>query len=157
VSTLLSVGTRRLRRWLAGRMPAARLLGLRDRVRADLLWHAQRALADDRPDDARRLYELVMALWEREPLAWLGAGVCAEREGSLDVAENLFAHALELDPESAHALTGRASCRLRRGRIGEARDDLLKAQSLVARAGGPAALRERIDSLLGADPIAADA
>jgi tetratricopeptide (TPR) repeat protein len=135
--------SRRIRAWLSGRWPSAKLLSLRNPDRDDLLWQARLRLDAGAIDEASRLYDLARSLWPTSLPAILGSGACRQLSGRLDDAIALFGEALLLDPNNPYAFAGRAECRLLAGRPDEARDDLVHARDAQA----DVELRRRIDAL----------
>ncbi len=134
---------RRIRAWLSGRWPSAKLLSLRDSDRDDALWQARRLLDSGAIDEASRLYDLARSLWPGSLSAILGSAASRQLSGRIDEAIALYGDALCIDPQDAYAFAGRAECQLLAGRSEEARDDLVHARE--AHADGD--LRRRIDAL----------
>jgi tetratricopeptide (TPR) repeat protein len=139
---------RRLARWLRGRSTLAALLGLSGSDRADLLWYASRRVSKKSPDDALRLYDLLLLLWPGDdPSVLLGRGVCLQLRGDLAEAERAYDAVLEAEPDSIHARANRAEVRLLQGLTQGARDDLTRAVAAIADQRAPAPLRRRVHEL----------
>ncbi|MBX6313906.1 MAG: hypothetical protein IRY99_13465 [Isosphaeraceae bacterium] len=138
---------RRLGRWLRGELDQASLLGLGVEARADLLWQAYRRLEAGQVAQAERLYQLIDTLWPGDASARLGLGACRQALGDLAGAEAAYGLALTDRPDDAYALANRAEVRLLTSRPEAARADLEAARAWLARADGPADLRERVEAL----------
>lgn len=82
-----------------------------------------------------------------------GRGVNAYFSGDLATAEALFAEAIGADPKDPRPFYFRALCRMRAGRRAEARDDLLTAATLEARAPGSYPVGRSLERVQGGDRL----
>lgn len=82
-----------------------------------------------------------------------GRGVNAYFSGDLATAEAQFAEAIGADPKDPRPFYFRALCRMREGRRAEARDDLLIAATLEARAPGSYPVGRSLERVQGGDRL----
>lgn len=83
-----------------------------------------------RVDEARAIFESILALGHRDPFAHTMLGTILMGGGHLDQALNEFEAALAIEPEDLVALVYRGEIRLARRRVAAAVEDLERASRL---------------------------
>ena len=106
----------------------------------------QSALSGGRFAEAGNVYQILLATDKSSSFYYRAYGVCCEQTGRSKEATEALDRAITLDPQDAHALTTRASIRLREGDKGAALEDLKTAQATPD--GQQAPLAKRIQTLM---------
>lgn len=99
---------------------------------ADLTRLGHEAFQAGRADEARVVFESLVALGRRDPFAHTMLGTILLGSHSLDRALEQFEAALEIDPEDLAALVYRGEIRLSRRKVSRALEDLERAVKLGA-------------------------
>lgn len=97
---------------------------------ADLTRLGHEAFQAGRADEARVVFESLVALGRRDPFAHTMLGTILLGSHSLDLALEQFEAALEIDPEDLAALVYRGEIRLSRRKVSRAVEDLERAVKL---------------------------
>lgn len=97
---------------------------------ADLTRLGHEAFQAGRADEARVVFESLVALGRRDPFAHTMLGTILLGAHSLDLALEQFEAALAIDPEDLAALVYRGEIRLSRRKVARAQEDLERAVKL---------------------------
>lgn len=83
-------------------------------------------------DEARRLFQRLIALEPDQAIHWAALGMVCRAQEDLDGAERCFNRAIELDDQDASCWFNRGELHLYRGRLLEAAHDFQRAAELSA-------------------------
>lgn len=103
-----------------------------ERAFADLTRLGHEAFEAGRAEEARVIFESLVALGRRDPFAHTMLGTILLGAQALDQAQEQFEAALEIDPEDLAALVYRGEIRLSRKKTARAIEDLERAVKLGA-------------------------
>lgn len=103
-----------------------------ERAFADLTRLGHEAFEAGRAEEARVVFESLVALGRRDPFAHTMLGTILLGAQALDKALEQFEAALEIDPEDLAALVYRGEIRLSRRKVSRAMEDLERAIKLGA-------------------------
>ncbi|UCF34306.1 MAG: tetratricopeptide repeat protein [Phycisphaerales bacterium] len=123
------------------------LLTLDDEQRQLLSVLGDRLLAENKFEEARSVYEVLLASDRKNPFYNRAFGICCEQTNRMEEAKEALDRAINLDPQDAYAFTGRAAIRLREGDKEGALQDLQAAQATPVGQKDP--LAKRIAALMG--------
>lgn len=132
-----------LQRFVKGDITLAELQGVDAGSQEKVAQLGYRLLGAGKLEDARLLFEGLVALNGKEPYFLLAAGAVAQRQERYEDAEHWYSRVLERDPGSAVAFANRGEVRIMRGDLEGAVPDLIEAVKLDPAAREPNTARAR--------------
>ncbi len=132
-----------LEKFVRGDITLAELEGVDGESQSKIAHLGHRMLTSGKLDDAKLLFEGLVALNPYEPYFLLAAGSVAQQQDRFDDAERWYTRALERDPEHVVARANRGEVRAMRGDVAGATEDLVAAVKLDPKAQEPTTARAR--------------
>jgi tetratricopeptide (TPR) repeat protein len=100
------VGAACIAAWFTlGSAEAGKTMDRYERVSAMLVGRGATLLQQNKPDEARKLFEQAAVANPRSALAYSYLGLAAQTAGNKPLAKRYFSTALEIDPNELHALS----------------------------------------------------
>lgn len=127
----------RLKKFARGDLTLAELEGVDGDSQKKLAELGYRLLESGKLDDARRIFEGLVALNPKEPYFLLAVGAAAQREERFEDAERWYSKALERDDHNPIAWANRGEVRVMLANIEGATDDLIQAVKLDPKGATP--------------------
>lgn len=132
-----------LQRFVKGEITLAELQGVDAESQEKVAQLGYRLLGAGKLEDARLLFEGLVALNGKEPYFLLAAGAVAQRQERYDDADHWYSRALERNGSLAVAFANRGEVRVMRGDLEGAVPDLIEAVKLDPAAKEPNTARAR--------------
>ena len=118
---------KRLMKFVAGVITLAELEGITKEQQHEMAKLGHRVLRQGKLDEAKTVFEGLVALDPHDAYFHLALGSIAQRNDALEEADERYTRALEINPFSPHALANRGEVRMMQGRMLEGAKDLMKA------------------------------
>jgi tetratricopeptide (TPR) repeat protein len=136
-----------LQRWAAGRATLKEIKGYADDELYAIAHTAYFFMMQGKNEEARTLFEGLVALDSRNDYYYRALGVIFHKLGDTDRALKQFGYAIQVNPRGASAYVNRAEVYIATGRAPDAQNDLRRALEVT----GPreAALAKKARALLG--------
>lgn len=120
----------RLQQFIRGQITLAELQGVSKKELHKIAELGHRFLSEGKLDNAKKIFEGLVALDPYDDYAYTALGAIAERRGELEEALELYARAIALQPTSSVAHARRGEVLVQLGRSREAGRELLRALEL---------------------------
>jgi tetratricopeptide (TPR) repeat protein len=118
---------KRLTKFVAGVITLGELEGITKEKQYEMAKLGHRFIRQGKLDEAKHVFEGLLALDPRDAYFHLALGSIAQRENELDEAEERYTAALSINPYSPPALANRGEVRMMQGRMLDGAKDLLRA------------------------------
>ncbi len=124
---LLTYSPERLAEFLQGHISLGELEGIGKEAQYDMAESGFRCLNEGRLEDAKQVFDGLVALDPYDAYFHAALGSIAQRQDALEEADKKYTRALEINPHFPTALANRGEVRLSLGRMEEGVTDLLSA------------------------------
>lgn len=132
-----------LQKFVKGELTLAELQGVDKDSQQKLVHLGYRMLTAGKLQDARLVFEGLVALNPYEPYFLLAAGSVAQQQERFDDAEHWYSRALDREPKHSVARANRGEVRVMLGHVEGATEDLMEAVKLDPQAKEPTTARAR--------------